>query len=150
MSIQLDLELLPLEVLNSRDWVLRERETGFFIELSETAYKTLIEEYTEIEWENIREESQKVEFKFNYLPQEIKEGVSWDLIQVRGEWVVYITQKLYKKIIKKYHWIRLDNIPVEQHSKIVRGDIVNIEGVWVAIIPGAVLSTIFRKYQSRG
>ena len=120
MSIQLDLELLPLEVLNSRDWVLRERETGFFIELSETAYKTLIEEYTEIEWENIREESQKVEFKFNYLPQEIKEGVSWDLIQVRGEWVVYITQKLYKKIIKKYHWIRLDNIPVEQHSKIVR------------------------------
>ena len=114
MSIQLDLELLPLEVLNSRDWVLRERETGFFIELSETAYKTLIEEYTEIEWENIREESQKVEFKFNYLPQEIKEGVSWDLIQVRGEWVVYITQKLYKKIIKKYHWIRLDNIPVEQ------------------------------------
>ena len=101
MSIQLDLELLPLEVLNSRDWVLREKETGFFIELSETAYKTLIEEYTEIEWENIREESQKVEFKFNYLPQEIKEGVSWDLIQVRGEWVVYITQKLYKELSKK-------------------------------------------------
>ena len=150
MSIQLDLELLPLEILCSRNWVLEEGKTGLYIDISVEVYKELIEEYTWVEWELIIKESQKVEIKFNYLPQAVKAAGTWDLIQVKGEWVVYLTQKHYREIKKKYNWIILEKIPVGHHSKIVRGDIVNIEGVWVAIISKAILSTIFRKHQARG
>ena len=102
------------------------------------------------EFEIIKDLSNKTEFSWNNLPQEIKTGGSWELVEIEGEWVVYLNQEEYKKIKREYRWIQLGLIPETQRTKIKPGNIVNINGKWVAILNRSTLTTIFRKYQVRG
>ena len=102
------------------------------------------------ELEIIKDLSDKTEFIWNNLPQEIKTGGSWELVEIEGEWVVYLEQEEYKKIKREYRWVQLGLIPETQRTKIKPGNIINIDGNLVGILNRSVLTTIFRKYQARG
>ena len=102
------------------------------------------------EFDIIKDLSNKTEFSWNNLPQEIKTSGLWELVEIEGEWVVYLEQEDYNQIKREYRWVQLGLIPERQRQKIKPGNIVNIEGEWVAILNRSTLSTIFRKYQVRG